>query len=778
MKTRATWLVVSAVLVVAWRMWGASAVAPATSASGGSATNAVSGIATNGALVGSAITTLDFIGATGRLSGSTAFIGGFGGAGGSTHTNVAGKTVYVDSIYGNDSTGLRNSTVLTFATIGAAKTAANHGDTVIVWPGTYILTNSFAKNGVDWVIHGPTEVRLTNALVGGSGAGLFDDRWTGAITSKVHGVGSVKLIWNGGFPTVDDGNSTYATNTLGAFVMTNSLSRVSGENLDIQIAAFSAAGGSQAGVYGFDGNHAFANCTVTALYQTNILVYDATLDENVAFFGNAAGIYWEYGDMDFDGDFIDTDLGYSIYAQDANVKQGTHQLWVQVPNIKGKYYSLGFTNMEWKVWVLTQNLAQGTNTGGQIGAWTHIGAGKVYYSSQKTGSPIAQNAAANWAFEIGLGGAEVWIDSQKVTATNGPFVILSTITGAGISSAGPTVDVTAMHYEDLGAVRDGFLVERGTLNLHGGRASVSNGVMARVEIGGTLNAIGVDWNNSASASNTAIVIKTNSVTIRNSTIIGPASSWSVASTSTNQIQVSDSYFHPGVTNILLTGGSYSHTNKVVFPGGIQVKGGSPSTGKVLAASDSDGNVVFTNATLSLSGTTNYIVLPAPTSWNLPSTNYAYPDSTLQTPFLSFPHTNAAGAVVNLSASINGLYVPNDYATNTLYIEMAAFEAGTHSGGNSNVAFKVSIFRNNTLGGVQSTNDIMVGPFTATSATLTYTFNGTSSNKVISVAGVLSAANPLAPGEPFAVKVERDNVGLNDSLGVIGLTHARLYYTRP
>lgn len=57
------------------------------SVSGGSATNAIGTVTTNGVTVGTGLTGLNFIGATGQLSGSTAIIGGFGGSGGTPAGN-------------------------------------------------------------------------------------------------------------------------------------------------------------------------------------------------------------------------------------------------------------------------------------------------------------------------------------------------------------------------------------------------------------------------------------------------------------------------------------------------------------------------------------------------------------------------------------------------------------------------------------------------------------------------------------------------------------------
>jgi hypothetical protein len=61
-----------------------------------------------------------------------------------------GKTLRVDSVFGSDSTGTRQFPLdKPFLTLGAAKTAASSGDTIVVGPGTY-NENDLAKSGVRW----------------------------------------------------------------------------------------------------------------------------------------------------------------------------------------------------------------------------------------------------------------------------------------------------------------------------------------------------------------------------------------------------------------------------------------------------------------------------------------------------------------------------------------------------------------------------------------------------------------------------------------------------
>lgn len=72
--------------------------------------------------------------------------------------NVA-NTVYVNE-YGNDTTGQRGSVTLPFATIEAAKNAASFGDTIEVFPGSYVVTGNMYQNTVNYYFHEGSSVEL------------------------------------------------------------------------------------------------------------------------------------------------------------------------------------------------------------------------------------------------------------------------------------------------------------------------------------------------------------------------------------------------------------------------------------------------------------------------------------------------------------------------------------------------------------------------------------------------------------------------------------------
>lgn len=101
---------------------------------------------------------------------------------------ATGKTIWVDSVNGNNSTAIAYRADRPFLTLAAAKSAAVSGDLIVVGPGTYNERN-LLKNGVNWYFHPGATVSFTGASAGG----IFDDSSTGAngqVICSITGFGS------------------------------------------------------------------------------------------------------------------------------------------------------------------------------------------------------------------------------------------------------------------------------------------------------------------------------------------------------------------------------------------------------------------------------------------------------------------------------------------------------------------------------------------------------------------------------------------------------------
>lgn len=89
-----------------------------------------------------------------------------GGGGGLTSINV-GKSIFVNEVTGNDGTGLRARFDLMFATYAAAKAVALPGDTIIMYPGTYSVSNMQFAGGKVYAY--PGVILTGSTIVGDSG---------------------------------------------------------------------------------------------------------------------------------------------------------------------------------------------------------------------------------------------------------------------------------------------------------------------------------------------------------------------------------------------------------------------------------------------------------------------------------------------------------------------------------------------------------------------------------------------------------------------------------
>lgn len=96
---------------------------------------------------------------------------------------VAGNAVYV-SKSGNDNTGVRNNLGLSFLTINAALAAAQTGDTVIIFPGDYELTDQLVlKNNIHFHFLGVGTLTLLITVK----KYIFDDSSSaGAVTCTIY----------------------------------------------------------------------------------------------------------------------------------------------------------------------------------------------------------------------------------------------------------------------------------------------------------------------------------------------------------------------------------------------------------------------------------------------------------------------------------------------------------------------------------------------------------------------------------------------------------------
>src|SRR5581483_3744172 len=227
-------------------------------------------------------------------------------------TNSA--TIFVDPA-GNDANASRGS-ITRFRTITAAKAAAQAGDTICVFAGTY-SDNNLLKAGVNYSFSPGVSIRCNpQNSVSNSFYGIFDDRSTGGTTNCISG--RPDLFFHTG---TNDWNTNTdvgaATNCWGAVVLTNTntvffadLGRVSyGSMSNLNLGA------------GLNASSPFVlkNCKyadircldISDMFSGRLLL---TNGDTVSTF--STGIYWELGEVHFFCPHIGPMAGYGIWPSE------------------------------------------------------------------------------------------------------------------------------------------------------------------------------------------------------------------------------------------------------------------------------------------------------------------------------------------------------------------------------------------------------------------------------------------------------------------------------
>lgn len=104
---------------------------------------------------------------------------------------LTGNILFVDAVNGNDSTGAVGNANKPYLTLGAAKAAASSGQLVWVRPGSYTVTDSILKNGVNWWFSSGASVSFPTD----TSVGILDDKGV-SITCSVFGNGDFTRAFN------------------------------------------------------------------------------------------------------------------------------------------------------------------------------------------------------------------------------------------------------------------------------------------------------------------------------------------------------------------------------------------------------------------------------------------------------------------------------------------------------------------------------------------------------------------------------------------------------
>lgn len=331
-----------------------------------------------------------------------------------------GNVLYVDSVNGNDSTGIRGRVDKPFTTINMAKTNALAGDTVIVLPGRY-TNQTLSKIGINYYFY-------PGAVVTNLNLSIFTDGNV-ATTNIIAGSGDFHY-YNSTFPSPDMvaiSNSATRLTFKAHYVTCANNDGVSGQmngfmvrncsRVDIDVDAYYD--------HKIDDGAIESNCNCVLWYagEMHVNIRRCTTE-----FGYVA---WAAGTSDnlyYDGQFARATLGPTFY------NNGTHKMWIKVDQIISDV-SIAVSGL------------------GAAGS-------KMYVNAQKIiGNPCIDIESST----------EAWIQSEKITAVNGGS---SWVRLAAKSLAYVNCD----HFEQEGAMTGpGFDISgTGTNYIRGGVACLTN----------------------------------------------------------------------------------------------------------------------------------------------------------------------------------------------------------------------------------------------------------------------------------------------------------------
>ena len=453
-----------------------------------------------------------------------------------------------------------------YSSLSAAKTASASGD-VITAAALNVGATNLLKNGVDYSFQGVT-LTHSNQIPESAGLslGIFDDRGQGALTNTVKGI---KLI-DYRSQVATSGDAVSATNpfvninAFGAIYITNPAANI---RIDVDKITHSIVGN-------FNGSAAIFvhDCTNTEFnvgeiidplwLSPNVFIGLDEFAGDVFYQSSGAGVYWHHGDMTVNVGTI-KGYGYGFYANAtgfAGTDPARHiveNYWMTADEIvssgQAAIYTVGNTN-KYRMWITAKEVR---SIAGQ--AITLFGSQRFYLNAQK----ISTDGSGVAAISLGSSGSpEAWIVSEKVTCTDGNFVLMTT------GQTG-TLDITAQHYEDVGTVGGaiGFRTVGGTNIIHGGRAKVGNGKGIWHEGGRTFaENLYVDTATTTNTANNPVFVKAAGLILKDCILFAPAGAQCLAATNAQTVTILGTVMcnQTNSSNITFVGGGTLITNTAMI----------------------------------------------------------------------------------------------------------------------------------------------------------------------------------------------------------------------
>lgn len=398
----------------------------------------------------------------------------------------SGKVTFVDSVNGSNSTGTRANAGLPFLTLDAAVTAASSGDAIQAGPGSYTVTNSIAKNGVNWNLSGS----ITSTS---SGVGIFDDSSVGSNGAVVSNINVLDLINTAGSLAQTGGM---------CINVTNASSVVTAHARDISF-------------------------FLSATPNSPLFCSGGALDVTARSVFGSIPLWWEDGDMHTHASLVNsTDTqGQAIYANAIN-DAPTGQFWTTADSVLSSNAGLLTTgdtlqqssSPTAEVYLTAQRISCPQDPVFIDGCKVYLlNCGKIELTSNNTSSNNSQPSAC-----IGIDAGQGWIEAQKFR-------------GLILNQTGGEIHIQSMSWLDnLTGTNPAFATSAGSAYIEGGyyKAVTSNGVNIS---GGSMRLHNVTLDFSAVAAGHPVTISGGTLILDHCTLIAHSGQASIYATGAENV---------------------------------------------------------------------------------------------------------------------------------------------------------------------------------------------------------------------------------------------------
>lgn len=433
-------------------------------------------------------------------------------AGGGVASVLTGKTLWVDSVNGDDGTGVAGRLDKPFLTLAAAKAAAASGDTIYLGPGTYNEVN-VGKNGVNLYFMSGAIIAYT----GSSNLGVIDDSASGANGPLVIKIGGRAIIRHNGSASGSNASALHITNS-------GSLIQIDGEEISI--------GGTNSGSPG-----------PAAIVQTTGKIFCTVKKLTVTTSGgNKAALWWNGGECHINAQEMSGEFSgqFAVYSAAAAQADSRDALWIDVNHIMGTIYLDGDATAQ--AWIKAEEIETSVNASA-----IRVDTMKAYVEAQKIFSAVNASAGPPPDGVVTVESGLLWLKAMKITSTGG---------AAGLSPIlalyGGTNYIDVQQLENTGSVVKAIRSTGGTHHVQGNTADT------KVEVtGGTLTLKGFTVDTSASATSNPILKSGGTLTLQDVRLIAEATRDSISAASAQTVVSYSSVANTAVDSDVTIAGNLS-----------------------------------------------------------------------------------------------------------------------------------------------------------------------------------------------------------------------------